>query len=220
MTVSNLYWLGRYMERVYTTLSLFTEGYDNMIEDPEYYKEFLADMGNGDMFLNSSDFVEQYLYNKDLDYSLISALNKAMDNGIILREEITSDSLGYIQLAHDDFLEGENYKSPLYSLVTVKDDLYAFWGSIENCVYEQSVRDILWMGNFVERLELYTRLDYDFDTIRNVFIRLNWRIQRLVVSNNVVNQFFFDKLSDLINGEAPFEKPEVLKCLTHIVSDQ
>ena len=47
-----LYWLGRYTERVYTTLRLYIERYDELIDgEPLAYRRFCAELDIPDIYL-------------------------------------------------------------------------------------------------------------------------------------------------------------------------
>ena len=55
-----LYWLGRYSERVYTTIRLFGESFDHLIEgDVQSISAFCASLNIPNIYVSGDDFVER-----------------------------------------------------------------------------------------------------------------------------------------------------------------
>ncbi len=218
--VNNLLWLGRYTERVFTTLSMFLKYYDQMLESPEMYKTYVNDFGLDDIYDDRKDFIARYLYDESLDFSLISTMYQAFDNAVILRDQITSDTLCYIQMALTTFSQSQAHSSPVFSLLPAKDYIYAFWGSIDDCVDDEQARDIIRIGRYIERIDMYTRLDMDQAKIIVEFQRLSRRMDRMQEREQIFSQFFYDKLTDLIMTKTQYSKPEVIQCLSQLTEQQ
>ncbi|MGN1098565.1 MAG: alpha-E domain-containing protein, partial [Clostridia bacterium] len=123
---SNLYWLGRYMERVGTTIRCFSAAYDKMIEHPESYKGFCHDLNIPDFYLDANDFVERYLFDKTNPDSLRSNLNRAYDNAVVLRDEISSTTLSYVQMALDILRHGKGTDAHVFMVQKITDYIFAF----------------------------------------------------------------------------------------------
>ena len=78
---NNLLWLGRYSERVYTTLRMFYQQFDKMIESSEdEYTEFCNKLNIPVIYTSNEDFVGRYLYDKENPDSVYSNLLRAYDN--------------------------------------------------------------------------------------------------------------------------------------------
>jgi len=174
---SNLYWLGRYTERVYTTLGAFFKYYDVMLDkDKHAYKEFLKKLGIPDKYGSPGKFIRGYLYGHGADgsdgYSVMSSFRLAYDNALAIRDVIGSESLAYIQMAADAFHLGRDKKNPRMALMPVTDYLLAFWGSIENKLAIRETGVIIKCGKLVERLDLYFRFSYDYKLIRREYKNL------------------------------------------------
>ena len=59
----HLFWLGRYVERVFTTLNTFFTYYDRMLDtEKEAYKHFCERLSIPDIYENQEDFVQKYLF--------------------------------------------------------------------------------------------------------------------------------------------------------------
>ncbi|MDR1869732.1 MAG: alpha-E domain-containing protein, partial [Treponema sp.] len=70
---SNLYWLGRYAERVYTTLDTFFDYHDATLDrDKNSYRDFLERLEVEDKYGNYESFLEGFLYGPD-DFTISSA---------------------------------------------------------------------------------------------------------------------------------------------------
>ena len=96
----HLYWLGRYTERVYTTLRVYFQSFDTMIDEKaDSYQKFCESVDIPNIYISKEDFLKRYPFDPDNPDSIISNLNRAYDNAVVLRESIGSETLSYIQLA-------------------------------------------------------------------------------------------------------------------------
>lgn len=174
-----LYWLGRYTERVYTTLKLFSRSYDIMIDtDIEHYIEFCEKLDIPNIYTSSDDFSERYCFDKNDVNSIFSNLTRAYDNAIVLREEIGSETLSYIQLAIYDMEKSKKSKAPLIELQRVLDDIMAFWGMVNEQTESRNARNLIKTGKRVERLSMYSRLNIRGEAIVREANRLKSRIEQ------------------------------------------
>ena len=156
-----LYWLGRYVERVYSTLRLFNLSIDRMIDkDGEDYVEFCRRLAiPSDIYADADDFQSRYLFDPSNPDSIYSNLSRAYDNAIVLRNFITTETMAYIQLALDRLEQGAVADSAFLETQRVADWLLAFWGSVDDRVADVERRDLLKVGKYSERLDLLIRLD-------------------------------------------------------------
>ena len=99
-----LFWLGRYTERFFITLRSLDKLYDKMIDEKHGYKEYLAYFGLDDTYSDSHDFIRSFLYDDSNPNSAAFCLERAYDNGIVLREEISSKTLSFLQMANDTLI--------------------------------------------------------------------------------------------------------------------
>src|SRR5574344_2553676 len=87
---NRLYWLGRYTERVYTSLHLLRRCYDQMIDgNPKDYENYYHTMDVSHRYKDLESFKLGLMYDHENPASLIRSLESANDNAIVLREEIT-----------------------------------------------------------------------------------------------------------------------------------
>lgn len=159
---SRIYWLGRYTERAFTTLKSLERLYDKVIDrDPEHYKKYLACFGLSDTYGDYKSFFRSFIFDENNSCSAAYSLERAYDNGIELREEISTEALAYLQLAKDKLKSAENTPQGLVvALMPLEDILYGFYGCFTDHVYSDEIRDIFLCAKYVERVELYIRLKY------------------------------------------------------------
>lgn len=168
----HLYWLGRYTERVFTTLKALQELYDKMIDKNHGYEEYLACFGLNAVFSDNREFIRSFLYDSSNPNSIAFSLERAYDNGIVLREEISTEALSFLQLAKDTLLKSEKSTNTRLSLLPLEDLLFAFWGCIADYIYDDEIKNIIYCGKSVERLDLYLRMKYPYSEVEREFSRL------------------------------------------------
>ncbi|MDR2717511.1 MAG: alpha-E domain-containing protein [Treponema sp.] len=170
---SNLYWLGRYAERAYTTLNTFFIYHDVTLDkNKDSYKEFLDRLEIEDKYGNSRRFIQGYLHDDADCFTISSTLRFAHDNALVCRNVIGSEALAYIQLAIDSFHSSRDAKKLRLSLMPVIDYLLAFWGSIDDKIASGEARTIVKCGKLIERLDLYFRFSYDYKLINSEYEKL------------------------------------------------
>ncbi len=154
-----LYWLGRYTERVYTTLRFFSESFDSMIDEiGDSYPEYCKKLDIPNIYKDKEDFLKHYPFDEENPDSIISALNRAYDNAIVLRESIGSETLSYIQLAIYDMNHAAVSEAPLIEIQKVIDNILTFWGIVDDSIDSEQIRNIIKSGKRIERVDLFARL--------------------------------------------------------------
>ena len=201
---NHLYWLGRYTERVFTTLKGFISVYDNMLDsDPTAYKKYCESIGITDIYQSKDDFIVHYINDISDGNSIINSLHRAYDNGIVLRGEIGSETLGYLQMAINCFDEYAAGSFSLYRYQRVLDFLYAFWGCADDCVEDETSRNILKCGRYMERLDLYLRLKMPYSKIEKEYSKLKNRTEKSRLS---VNENAKMRLSEILDQKEEWQK--------------
>lgn len=193
---NRLYWLGRYSERVYTTIRLYSKCYDDMIDDiGENYADFCKMLEIPNIYRDKEDFNHRYGFDETDPNSILSNLMRAYDNAIVLREEIGSETLSYIQLAIYAINKAKISRAPLLELQNVQDNILAFWGIADDFIESETIRNIIRTGKRVERIDLYARLKIGAKELKSELRRMH---TRLVGSGMPYDQACLDFLSDAI----------------------
>jgi len=214
-----LYWLGRYTERFFITLRSLDRLYDKMIDDKYGYREYLVNFGLNDSYTDSLDFIRSFLYDENNPNSAAYCLERAYDNGIVLREEISSKTLSFLQMAKDTLSKSQDKPNVRLSLLPLKDILYSFWGSINEHIYDDEIRNIIYIGKTLERLDLYMRMRFPFATVEKEFIRLCKNLHRVPKDTPFrYNTKYLSILVETLGTREDYEKDtcKALKSLGHL----
>jgi len=208
-----LYWLGRYSERVYTTLREYAKRYDSMIElKNEDYSEFCRAQDIPNIYTSKEDFIRRYCFDDGDPNSIYSNLIRAYDNAIVLREEIGSETLAYIQLAVYAMNKAKISETPLIQLQRVVDNIVAFWGMADDAIDNEAVRSMIKLGKRIERIDLYARMNMSPEELRREMKRLNLRINRTGLSYSTKKLAHLNYLVEMddIPGNMVVEEIETL----------
>ncbi len=148
-SANHLYWLGRYEERVYMTLHLIRKQSDSAYDAIR---------------------TKEMMYDEDNPESLISAQNRAMDNAIVLRGTISTETLGYLEMS---MVELKKYKQQCMMNVTnlqpITDWALAFFGSAEQRTQNHKALALLLIGRNIENLDMLVRYNYSVDRLHRAW---------------------------------------------------
>lgn len=170
-----MYWLGRYTERIYIELHLLRRCFDFMIDGkPEEYESYLSAIGNTVRYADLREERIGLVHDKNNPVSVLFCIERANDNAILLRDEIMSPTLAYIQMSLERLRNAalEKKEPDLEELQILTDWMLAFWGSIEERVYADNVKNILKMGKLVEHIDMNIRFGYKFYRVEEAFAAL------------------------------------------------
>ncbi|MDO5539368.1 MAG: alpha-E domain-containing protein [Eubacteriales bacterium] len=195
-----LFWLGRYTERVYTTIRLFDAAADRMLDGLPGggYAQFCQDLEIPNIYESNEDFQKRYAFDTEDENSIVSNLNRAYDNAIVLRELIGSDTLSYVQLAIYDMKKAGESRAPLLEMQKIRDNLLAFWGIADDEIESEDIRNIIKVGKRVERIDLYARLRQPREDMIREVSRLVGRIDR---SSVVYVKEHLERLKEMIQEQ-------------------
>ena len=195
--VDHLYWLGRYTERVYTTLKIYSESFDRMIDESEdSYQKYCDSLDIPNIYESKEDFLKRYPFDISVPDSIISNLNRAYDNAIVLRETIGSEALSYIQLSIYAMNNASVSDAPLIDLQQIMDDLLSFWGVVDDQIDSDQIRNIIKAGKRIERIDLYARLEVEKPRLVREVRRM---IPRVLRSGMKYDDMSLSRVSTLIN---------------------
>lgn len=205
---NRLFWLGRYSERVYTTVQFMLEQYDRLIDGAGMdYGDFCRRMGIPCLYDNGEDFCRRYLFDGENPCSIRSSVENMLGNGMVLRETITTPTLAYLQMAHNAMELAAQSDGPGIQLQWVLDDIMAFRGSLDDSVEAESARNITKSGGFVERLSLMLRLDWRLERLESELRKL---LNRLYKTDLSVDQAALKVVTDYAMGGEAVERALLL----------
>ncbi len=164
---NSLFWLGRYEERVYITLHLLRKCYDRMIDgELEDYAPLWTRLDTNGVYKTNEEFALGMMYDATNSASVMSAQTKAMDNAILLREDIMSETLSYLEMSMALMKAcAERKEINVTALQPVIDWSLAFWGSAEQRLRNHNALYIMMTGRNVENLDMLLRFEYPFDRV-------------------------------------------------------
>ncbi len=210
---NNLFWLGRYSQRVYSTLKRFYNGFDEMLDRNEMaYQEYCKAMNIPDVYKSKERFVEDYPYDTENPDSIVSNLYRAYDNALVMRDYISSESLAYIQLALFDIKSSKGSDAPLITLQDCVDHLLAFWGCIDENVDDVETRNLIKVGKTVELLDIQLRLKWNKESIIRTFKRMNSHMPNTAIEYKISS--YYALAYELTRDEVDYEK--ALESLTEM----
>lgn len=198
----SLYWLGRYTERVFTSLELSFDYYDKMLDqDPKAFKKFTEKLGMSFENEEGLPLFAEFLYKRENIHSICACMNFAYDNGITLREEIGSESLAYIQLALDQLKATKTYDEKYRQLLKVLDTLYAFWGCLDDKMIDEENRNLVKAGRYVERVDMLLRAG-KYEELPKEVTKM---IHRVKHTGRAYNAEKLSKIQELFDGKSEEE---------------
>ncbi len=196
--MDRLYWLGRYTERTYTTIKEFFDGFDVMIEHPNYYETYCKHMEIPNVYTSAEDFIDGYLFDQNNINSVLGTLNAAYDNAIMVRDALGTECISYIELALTELETAKSKPSFLLNLQRVIDYLLAFIACFDENVEERNIRGIFKTGRRQERMDLVLRLHRDKDELVKAFHMLTARVLR---ADLPVRRDIYDELSVVMSED-------------------
>ena len=211
-----LLWLGRYTERVYTTLKYYFQSADKMIDaNPGYYGEFCRKIGIANIYGTRENFLKTYPFDENDPNSILSSLNKAYDNAILMRDYIGTETMAYIQLAIDDMHHAKNGSAAFADLMLTIDHILAFWGCVNDMIDNEQVRNIIKLGKGVERLDLYLSLEMPDSDVKREYRRMKQFLvkSRLRYDESVINT------ADILLDDSPLNQANLKKLLRGLISE-
>ena len=169
-----------------------------------------------DVYKSKEDFQQKYLFDGQNPDSVISNMERAFDNAVVIRGELGTYTLSYIQMALD-VLKGEGGKAdaPAYDLQQVIDYLNAFWGCMDDQTEDEECRNIIKCGKYLERLDLYMRLGYSAKAIDKEFSKFENRLHRVRLPYRRENEDRLREIISLGDGWREYEK-EALEALWNL----
>ena len=177
--VDHLLWLGRYVERSLTTLRFIVVTYDAALDSTQgNWKGQLEELGFDQDNDNPREFFDDCLFGHENVTSVYSSLSAALDNAMVVREVIGTESLAYVQMALNEIERAEHSDTPLLDLQQVTDCIMAFKGCCDDYIANEAARNVVKCGISAERMDLYARLNYHLEDLQKETHKLASRIDR------------------------------------------
>ncbi|MGN0915199.1 MAG: alpha-E domain-containing protein [Succinivibrio sp.] len=200
---NRLFWLGRYAERAYLSLHFLRRYFDLYLDgSPVDFANYANNLGpeipEGMSF---EQFVSLYIFDKNNPSSIISSLTGANDNAILLREVIKTESLSYIQMSicYLERLKDASADKAVNLCQQITDYMLAFFGSLEERLFEERAIALVRYGRFIESIDLHMRFGYSFATVRDVFENL---LRWADIEESVFDKVSLEKFNGLLSEKS------------------
>lgn len=218
---NQLYWLGRYQERVYMTLHLLHKCYDQMIDgNPEKYHVLRNALDPSNSYTDNEAFALGMVYDENNPSSVFSALNHAMDNAILLREDIYTETLSYIELSISLMKKCKKENKINFTLLQyITDWSLAFWGSAEQRIFNTRILTLMMIGRHVEFLDMMLRYNYDLKRITLSYKTLKKYLLEIPASvdSDAANQLDALLVEEAFNLSDEEYKQKVIKYVNQMI---
>ena len=197
---NSLYWLGRYEERVYITLHLLRKCHDKMIDgELEDYLPIWRNLDTTGAYQTIEEFTLGIMYDDSNSSTVMTAQTKAMDNAILLREVILSETLSYLEMSLALLKEcKKKQEKNVICLQPVIDWSLAFWGSAQQRLQNHKALYIMSIGRNVENLDMQLRFDYSYERVALAYDSLKRYCKQMP---NIVDEDIEGELNNLIIKE-------------------
>lgn len=179
---TNLYWLGRYLERTSITLREIAIAYDNVIDvdkdaGVKMYKKFDITLS----YKNAYDFLKEAIFG-DHNANLLDTLTNARENAIICRHLLDSETFGEIIALHTLFKD--TYNNHLTVDYKCMDEAQSLIGEIWNSRSHrehQSISDSFFrLGKITEEVDYRIRRNKNDPIIECIFKEIDLISKRLM----------------------------------------
>ena len=197
---NSLFWLGRYEERVYITLHLLRKCHDKMIDgELEDYLPIWRNLDTTGAYQTIEEFTLGIMYDDSNSSTVMTAQTKAMDNAILLREDILSETLSYLEMSLALLKEcKKKQEKNVICLQPVIDWSLAFWGSAQQRLQNHKALYIMSIGRNVENLDMQLRFDYSYERVALAYDSLKRYCKQMP---NIVDEDIEGELNNLIIKE-------------------
>ena len=159
----NLYWLGRYLERVEASLIDINLAYDKIIDVDENEGVALFEkLGIDIEYSNSSEFLNIAIFG-DHPANLYTLLSFAKENAIVARSYIETEAFGSIIELHKHFeIAQKNAHFVDFRFIDRAMSLISeIWGELTRKQTRNAYDYFLAMGKNVEKVDIHLRLAKD-----------------------------------------------------------
>lgn len=197
---NSLFWLGRYEERVYITLHLLRKCHDKMIDgELEDYWPIWQKLDTTGAYQTIEEFTFGIMYDDTNPSTVMAAQTKAMDNAILLREDILSETLSYLEMSLALLKEcRKKQEKNVICLQPVIDWSLAFWGSAQQRLQNHKALYIMSIGRNVENMDMLLRFDYSYERVALAYDSLKRYCKQMP---NIIDEDIEGELNRLIIEE-------------------
>lgn len=170
---TNLYWLGRYLERTAITLREISAAYDKVIDIDKDAGVILYDKFDVELkYKNAYDFLKEAIFGNH-NANILNILTNARENAIICRHLLDSEAFGEIIELHALFLSTHNNHLEIdYKLIDHAQSLIGeIWNARAMREHKALSDSFFRVGKIVEEADYRIRFheEEDQEIIQSIF---------------------------------------------------
>ena len=146
-----------------------------MDTDVDAFRPFARALDLPEDFEDFDAFIHSFLYDENNPDSVRSVIVYAFNNAVILRPELGSRSLQQVELAMGSIVEASvcaGADADIFKHRDIADNMLAFWGGVEDSPVDPTLKSFIFVGKYMERLDLYTRFGYRMDELKAPLAKL------------------------------------------------
>ena len=154
---TNLYWFGRYLERIESTLLEVVYAFDKIIDtDKNCGKEMYKKLGVDLEYSNAKNFLTEAVFGNH-QANLNTLINYAKENAIICRTNMDTEAFGsVIELAN--LLKHSGLEIDCRFVDNVLSLISEIWGELTRKQHRQASDYFIRLGKLVEKVDFHLRL--------------------------------------------------------------
>lgn len=162
---TNLYWFGRYLERIEATLIEVVYHFDKIIDsDKNSGKKFYKKLGVDLEYKNSKEFLNEAVFGKH-SANLYDLISYAKENAIISRSSMDTEAFGSV-VELTDFLKQVSqtgFNVDCRMIDSILSSISEIWGELTRRQKRNTSDYFIRLGKLVEKVDFHLRLEKDME---------------------------------------------------------
>lgn len=202
----NLYWFGRHLQRIETTLFDVLAIFDTVIDtDSDAGKRYFERLEIDLAYENASEFLDNAIFGEHPS-NLADLMRNARENAIICRTQIDADAFGETMKLHELFEHAS--KSAVHADCRFIDEALSLineiWGSMSRGLVRRKSDHFIRLGNLTEKVDLHVRHGKENDELPEYLNNILLTAQKLAPDASLAiyetdEETNLDAINDLIN---------------------
>lgn len=157
---SNLYWFGRYLERIEAILLEVVDAFDKIIDtNKDSGKEIYKKLGIDLEYLDAKNFLNEAVFGNH-HANLHNLINFAKENAIISRTNMDTEAFGSV-VELTNLLKQSGLEIDCRFIDNVLSLISEIWGELTRKQHRQASDYFIRLGKLVEKVDFHLRLGKD-----------------------------------------------------------
>ena len=157
---TNLYWFGRYLERIEATLLEVVKAFDKIIDlDKDAGKKLFKNLEIDIEYTNAKEFLQNAIFGNHPS-NITNLMEYARENAIISRVDMYTEAFGSV-IELSDLIKQESVNSQIeFTFIdNVLSLISAIWGKLTRKQKRNTSDYFIRLGKLVEKVDFHLRLE-------------------------------------------------------------